>query len=279
MKQDPLDRENITFETSYVDAAGCRFRLRTLHAHGFKHHTARPNLVFLHEGLGCIELWRDFPEKLCLSTGCSGLVYDRKGYGESEPFEDTWPLDYLHQEALIYLPALLKALDVTDTVLIGHSDGGTIALMAASANNDIIRGVITEAAHIFVENITLSGIRRAVKDFETTMLKEKLARYHKKNTETIFYRWANRWLSSEFKGWNIEEYLKKIACPVLALQGEDDEYGTAAQIAGIASFVSGPVDAVLISKCGHVPHFQAQQKVLGEMKQFISKITSRNGVI
>ena len=279
MKPDPLEKESISCKTLYVNAAGCRFRVNFIHPHKFDHNISRPNLVFLHEGLGCIELWRDFPKKLCLSTGCSGLVYDRKGYGESEPLEDTWPLDYLHKEALIYLPALLEAVGVTDVVLIGHSDGGTIALMAASINNNMIRGIITEAAHIFVENITLSGIRKAVKDFKSTNLREKLARYHNKNTETIFYRWANRWLSSEFKSWNIEKYLKKITCPVLALQGEDDEYGTPAQIEGIANHVSGPVDVVLISKCGHVPHFQAQKRVLGEMKQFISKITSRNGVV
>ncbi len=279
MKQDCLDKENVTLETRYVEASGCRLRIKTIYPHRCKHQTSQFHLIFLHEGLGCIEFWRDFPEKLCLSTGCSGLIYDRKGYGESEPFEDAWPLDYLQKEALIYLPALLKNLGVTDTILVGHSDGGTIALMAASVNNNIIRGVITEAAHIFVENITLSGIRKAVKDFETTILKEKLERYHKKNTEAIFYRWANRWLSSEFKGWNIEGFLKKIACPVLALQGEDDEYGTPAQIEGIANLVTGPVDTVLIPKCGHVPHFQAQKRVLGEMKQFISKITSRNGVI
>ena len=279
MKQDPLEKENISCKTIYVNAADCRFRVKTIHPHRLEHNTFRPNLVFLHEGLGCIELWRDFPEKLCLSTGCSGLVYDRKGYGESEPFEDTWPSDYLHKEALIYLPALLKTVGVTDIVLIGHSDGGTIALMAASFYNNRIRGIITEAAHIFVEDITLSGIRRAVIDFETTVLKEKLSHYHKKNTEAIFYRWANRWLSSEFKSWNIEEYLIKITCPVLAIQGEDDEYGTPAQIEGIANLVSGPADVVLIPKCGHVPHFQAPKRVLGEMKQFISKITSRNRVI
>lgn len=273
MKQDPLEKENISCKTIYVNAADCRFRVKIIHPHRLEHKTSRPNLIFLHEGIGCIELWRDFPEKLCLSTGCSGLVYDRKGYGESEPFEDTWPPDYLHKEALIYLPALLKAISVTDIVLIGHSDGGTIALMAASIYNNLIKGIITEAAHIFVENITLSGIRRAVKDFETTVLKEKLFYYHKKNTEAIFYRWANRWLSSEFRSWNIEEYLIKITCPVLALQGEDDEYGTTAQIEGIANLVSGPIKAVLFPKCGHVPHFQAQKRVLGEMKQFISKIT------
>ncbi|MBW1692658.1 MAG: alpha/beta hydrolase [Deltaproteobacteria bacterium] len=263
------EKKNISSRIFHVNTAGCRFRIKSIHPHVDKRKGNRPNLIFLHEGLGCIELWRDFPEILCLSTDCSGFVYDRIGYGESEPFEDAWPLDYLEKEALRYLPALLKTCDITDVILIGHSDGGTIALIAASIYNHLVRGIITEAAHIFVEDITLSGIRNAVKDFESTSLKEKLARYHKENTEMIFYRWVNRWLSTEFYNWNIEEYLPKITCPVLALQGEDDEYGTPAQIEGIANLVSGPVYPVLIPKCGHVPHFQAKRKVLYEMTRFI----------
>jgi len=263
------EKKNISSRIFHVHTAGCRFRIKSIHPHVVKRKDNRPNLIFLHEGLGCIELWRDFPEILCLSTGCSGFVYDRIGYGESEPFEDAWSLDYLEKEALRYLPALLKTCDITDAILIGHSDGGTIALIAAAIYNHLARGIITEAAHIFVEDITLSGIRNAVKDFESTSLKEKLARYHKENTEMIFYRWANRWLSTEFYNWNIEEYLPKITCPVLAFQGEDDEYGTSAQIEGIANLVSGPVFPVSIPDCGHVPHFQAKRKVVDEMTRFI----------
>ena len=199
-------------------------------------------------------------------------MYERKGYGESEPFEGPWPLDYLEKEALTYLPALLKACDIKDTILIGHSDGGTIALIAASIYSNFIKGIITEAAHIFVEDITLLGIRNALRAFESASLREKLARYHKENAETLFHRWANRWLSTEFYNWNIEEYLPKITCPVLALQGEDDEYGTPAQVEGIAEHVSGPVNAVLIPKCGHIPHFQAKKKVIVEMTRFIIEL-------
>lgn len=231
-----------------------------------------PTLVFLHEGLGCIEMWRDFPETLCTSTGCPGLVYDRKGYGGSENFKGPWPVDYLQKESLIYLPALLKECNIDGGVLIGHSDGGTIALIAAAAHRNLARGIITEAAHIFVEQITIDGIRKTVKAFETTSLKERFARYHKNNTETIFYRWANRWLSPEFQNWNIQDILPKITCPALILQGEEDEYGTAAQAMGIADKVSGPVDVKLIPDCGHVPHFQAKDTVLSEMIRFINEL-------
>lgn len=272
MKHNSENKKNISCITLYVNAADCRLRIKRIQPHTSERKPSLPSLVFLHEGLGCIELWRDFPETLCLATGCSGFVYDRKGYGKSEPFEDTWSPDYLEMEAFTYLPALLKACGITDTVLIGHSDGGTIALLTASIDDNIIRGIITEAAHIFVEKITLIGIHKAVKNFETTSLKEKLTRYHKENTETIFYRWANRWLSAEFKDWNIEEHLKKITCPVLALRGEDDEYGTSAQIEGIANLVSGPVNAELIPECGHVPHFQAKREVLEKMTRFILEI-------
>jgi pimeloyl-ACP methyl ester carboxylesterase len=232
----------------------------------------RPTLVFLHEGLGCIELWRDFPETLCEATGCPGLVYDRKGYGGSEKFKGPWPPDYLQKESLTYLPELLNACHVDRTILIGHSDGGTIALIAAAIHGNLVCAVITEAAHIFVEEKTITGIRKAVEAFETTPLKEKLNRYHKENTETIFYRWSDRWLSSEFLKWNIERYLPNIICPILVLQGRDDEYGTPAQIQGIANQVSGPVSSKLIPDCGHVPHHQAKNVVLCEMTQFIKTI-------
>jgi pimeloyl-ACP methyl ester carboxylesterase len=169
------------------------------------------------------------------------------------------------------LPQLLKKYNIDDAILIGHSDGGTIALIAA-AHSNIIRGIITEAAHIFVEQITIDGIRNAVKAFETTSLKEKFARYHKENTEKIFHRWANRWLSPEFQDWNIQDILPKINCPALILQGKDDEYGTAAQVMGIADRVSGPVEVKLIPNCGHVPHFQAKDTVISEMTRFIKKL-------
>ncbi|MDH3956108.1 MAG: alpha/beta hydrolase, partial [Desulfobacteraceae bacterium] len=139
-------------------------------------------------------------------------------------------------------------------------------------HSNMVRGIITEAAHIFVEQITIQGIRSAVEAFETTSLKEKFVRYHKEHTETIFYRWANRWLSPEFSNWNIQQDLSKITCPVLVIQGEDDAYGTPAQVEGIATQISGPVRVKLIPDCGHTPHFQAKDTVFLEMTRFIREI-------
>jgi pimeloyl-ACP methyl ester carboxylesterase len=271
MKQTLTNAKGIASRIFHVEAAGCRFRVKSIDMAPAKE---KPTLVFLHEGLGCIELWRDFPQAVCESTGCDGLIYDRKGYGGSDTYGGPWPTDYLTIESQTYLPALLEACNIKDAVLIGHSDGGTIALLAASFCGERIRGLITEAAHIFVEDITLEGIRRAVQAFETTDLKDRLARYHHENTDTIFRRWANRWLSHEFYDWNIEEYLPEITCPLLVLQGEDDEYGTNAQAKRIAGQVSGPVEVILIPACGHVPHFQAQEAVLFEMTSFIKSLIS-----
>lgn len=269
MKQNSKEIKGISGQTFYVQAAGCRLRAKHIELTTEKRANLRPTLVFLHEGLGCIEIWRDFPETLCKSTGCSGLVYDRKGYGGSETYEGPWPIDYLQKESLTYLPALLKECKIDNAFLIGHSDGGTIALIFAALNGNMVQGVVTEAAHIFIEEITIQGIRKTVKAFETTDLKERFARYHKEDTEKIFYRWADRWLSTEFHHWNIEEYLPEITCPVLVLQGENDAYGTSRQVEGIVSQVSGPVDAKLIPDCGHTPHFQAKDRVLSEMTRFI----------
>lgn len=268
-----MEKKTFLSRTFHVQISGTRLRAKSIEIQPPGSTKKNPTLVFLHEGLGRIEMWRDFPETLCTSTGCPGLVYDRKGYGGSEIFEGPWPVDYLQKESLKYLPALLKECNIENAVLIGHSDGGTIALIAAAAHHDLVRGVITEAAHIFVEQITLHGIRKTVNAFETTSLKEKFARYHKENTETIFYRWADRWLSPEFQNWNIQGILPKITCPVLILQGEDDEYGTAAQVMGIAEQVSGPVAVGLVPDCGHVPHFQAKDTVLLEMTRFIKEIS------
>jgi pimeloyl-ACP methyl ester carboxylesterase len=271
MTKNLKEKKNIFTRTFHVRISGTKLRVKSIRIQPDGIIDKSPTLVFLHEGLGCIEIWRDFPETICTVTGCSGLVYDRKGYGGSENIEESWPVDYLQKESLIYLPQLLKECNIDDAILIGHSDGGTIALILA-AHSNIIRGIITEAAHIFVEQITIDGIRKAVKAFETTSLKEKFARYHKENTETIFYRWANRWLSPEFQDWNIQDILPKINCPALILQGKDDEYGTSAQVMGITDRVSGPVEVKLIPNCGHVPHFQAKDTVILEMTRFIKEL-------
>ncbi|QTA81839.1 Alpha/beta hydrolase fold-containing protein [Desulfonema limicola] len=257
----------------YIQAADCNLRVKSIKPDNLKNNL--PPLIFLHEGLGCIEMWKDFPEKLCNVLGAYGLIYERKGYGKmADRFGRKWPYDYLVKEATIYLPAFLKACNIKNAILVGHSDGGSIALIGAAERGDMIHSIITEAAHVFVEDITTLGIKEVVDSYENKNLKEKLARYHGKNTDTIFYRWAETWLDPEYRQWNIESFMPKITCPLLVLQGEDDEYATSAQVQKIKNQVSGPVKTELVPNCGHIPHFQAGEKVLEIMKDFILKNNS-----
>jgi pimeloyl-ACP methyl ester carboxylesterase len=237
-----------------------------------------PTLVFLHEGLGCIPLWRNFPSLLCEKTGCPALIYDRWGYGTSDPLPAVGPRvpSYLHEEAFVSLPEVLKQCNIDDAVLIGHSDGGSMALMYAAVYPDTVRGIITEAAHVFVEEITLKGIREAVEIYKRTDLKAKLTKYHGNNTEKMFYGWADTWLSPEFRDWNIEEFLPRIISPLLVLQGADDIYGTPAQVEAIADQVAGPVKSRLVPNCGHIPHHEATDEVLNEMTEFIRDLIAQN---
>lgn len=227
-------------------------------------------LVFLHEGLGSIGQWRDFPEKVCAATGCRALVYDRWGHGGSDPLTEPRKPGYLHDEALISLSEVLAQCEIEKPVLVGHSDGGSIALIFAGACPQKVAGVITEAAHVFVEDITVEGIKRVVDTYETTELKERLARFHGHNTGLMFRGWSDIWLSPDFRDWNIEKYLPGITCPLLIIQGKDDEYGTPAQVEAIAGKAAGTSRRVLIDGCGHIPHLQARERVLSEMVNFIS---------
>ena len=230
-----------------------------------------PTLVFLHEGLGCIAMWLDFPATLVEATHLPALVYERWGYGSSDPLPTIGarPLSYLHDEAFTSLPEVLAQCAIDDAIIIGHSDGGSIALMFAAAHPGKVRGVITEAAHVFVEDITLDGIREAVKIYETTNLKKRLTRYHGDNTEATFHGWADTWLSPEFRDWNIEEFLPKITTPLFVIQGADDQYGTPAQVEAIAGQIKGPSKKWLVPECGHIPHADAREAVFQEMKTFI----------
>lgn len=260
----------VTHETRYARIDDISLRVRRVAPQGADR-SAQP-LVFLHEGLGCIELWRDFPERLCQAVGRVGVIYDRRGYGGSTWLDGKWPPDYQETEATVYLPAVLDHCGISTAVLIGHSDGGSIALIAGAALPDRISGIITEAAHIFIEEITLSGIREAVAAFRETDLPRKLARYHGENTVAAFYRWADTWLDPAFRGWNIEHFLHRIVCPLLVIQGMEDEYATEAQVTGIAAQVSGPVATRMIPGCRHIPHLQAEQVVLDHMARFITAL-------
>ncbi len=263
-------------EISFVQTHGARLRVeRIMPRHADRR--AAP-LVFLHEGLGCIELWRNFPEHLCEATGRPGVVYDRRGYGGSSPLDGNWPPDYQETEAAVFLPAVLDHCGLSAAVLVGHSDGGSIALIAGATLGDRIQAIITEAAHIFIEDITLAGIEEAVSVFRRTDLGEKLARYHGDKAEIVFFRWADTWLDPAFRRWNIEHFLKNIVCPLLVIQGVDDEYATEAQVTGIASQVSGPVETFMVPGCMHIPHVQATKAVLERMARFISCLPSHSAV-
>jgi pimeloyl-ACP methyl ester carboxylesterase len=229
------------------------------------------SIVFLHEGLGCVGMWRDFPERLASATGCGALVYSRMGYGGSDRIRGRRSFRYMHDEALEVLPAVLEHFKLEKSVLYGHSDGASIALIEAGARPRSVRALVVEAPHVFVEPVALEGIRRITADYETTRLKERLARYHGSNTDSMFRGWSDVWLSQEFRAWNIEEYLPAIERPVLVVQGEDDQYGTVKQVDAVLTQVSGPAESLLLPHCGHSPHSERPDEVLGAAARFIRK--------
>lgn len=233
----------------------------------------RPVLVFLHEGLGCVAMWKDFPRRLCGLAGCPGLVYDRLGYGLSDPLTKTRSIHYLHEYALIELPQVLeRLLQGRPYIVIGHSDGGSIALLHGAAQPAGLLGVVTEAAHVFVEDVTREGIRAALQAWEAGKLRG-LERYHGSKTGAIFHAWADTWLAPPFAQWNIEGVLASIACPVLALQGAGDQYGTAAQLASIAARAPR-ARRHMLPDCGHTPHLENPQATLDAMAAFIGQLVS-----
>jgi pimeloyl-ACP methyl ester carboxylesterase len=232
-----------------------------------------PCLVFLHEGLGCASMWKSFPAMLCEASGCPGLVYDRLGYGKSAPLQAKRQIRYLHDYALRELPQVLAlTIPARDYVLIGHSDGGSIALIHAAQQPVRLRGIITEAAHVFVEAVTLEGIRGADAAFDAGKL-GALGKYHGAKTEVIFKAWSETWLGSGFTFWNIESLLPSIACPALIVQGANDQYGTEAQVDAIVSRASNAHKAML-AQCAHAPHREAPQAVLALMAGFVRQLLS-----
>lgn len=231
----------------------------------------RPTLVFLHDSLGCVQLWRDFPRKLAEATKCNVLAYDRLGYGKSGPMPThERPVGYMELEAAV-LDDLLAALGINDVVLFGHSDGGTIALIAASKYPERIKAVVCEAAHIFVEDVTLQGIYDAIEAYKNTNLPERLQKYHGDKVDTIFRSWTETWTRSDYRTWNIEHLLKGISCPLLFVQGEADEYGTLAQVDKTIGQVSGSAEKYLVPNVGHTPHKEAPEQVLARASAFINQ--------
>jgi len=230
-----------------------------------------PALVFLHEGLGSIALWRDFPEKLAAATGFSAVVYSRYGYGNSDPLAAPRDIDYMHREALKTLPELRARLGLDDVILVGHSDGASIALIHAGAGRWPVRGLALEAPHVFVEDVSVTSIAAARETYATTELRRRLQRYHA-DVDSAFRGWNDIWLAPEFRAWNIEGYLPGIACPVLAIQGADDEYGSLAQLDAIERQLRAPFARLVLAKCGHSPHRDQEEATLQAMARFIARL-------
>jgi pimeloyl-ACP methyl ester carboxylesterase len=227
-------------------------------------------MVFLHEGLGSLAMWKGFPRRVVDALGWRGLVYSRPGYGRSAPPADDkpWGPDFMHRQALQVLPALLAALSVVEPVfLFGHSDGASIALLHASAFPDRVAGAVVLAPHILVEDLTVSSIQQARGAYDTTELAAQLSRYHD-DIGSAFRGWSDIWLHPDFRGWNIEAELEAIRCPVLAIQGRDDEYGTLAQIRGVAARVPGTT-LLELPKCGHAPHRDHPERVIAAVQAFV----------
>ena len=226
-----------------------------------------PALVFLHEGLGSINQWRDFPARIVAGTGLSAIVYARYGHGQSDVLQQPHGVDFMHRDALEFLPEFLRQLGITRPILIGHSDGASIALIYAGAGHPL-QGLVAMAPHVFVEDISIQGIAAAKRAFETTDLPQKLARHHRDPAKT-FYGWNDVWLAPEFRDWNIEGFLPAIKCPLLAIQGYGDEYGSMAQVDAIARQVSGPVEMLKLEHCGHSPHQDQPEIVAKAIVQFV----------
>ncbi len=239
--------------------------------------TTQGTIVFLHEGLGSVALWRDFPSQVCAATGCAGLVYSRQGYGQSGPSARPLPPTYMHHQAWDVLPALLLQLGIEQPILLGHSDGGTIALLYAS--RFAARSCIVMAPHLFVEDISLRSITAARVAFKTGDLRSKLAKFHN-DVDGAFWQWNDVWLSDSFRSFNIQAECALITCPLLAIQGLDDPYGTMAQIDALKSNFSNensPQSKYLLlrkllklEQCGHSTHRDQSQVVITAVKEFLT---------
>lgn len=230
-------------------------------------------MVFLHEGLGSVAMWRDFPDVLCATVGARGLVYSRPGYGKStpRPTDEKWGVNFMHIQARDVLPALLRTLGIDvahdKPWLFGHSDGASIALIYAALFPQSVAGIVAAAPHIYVEDVAVTSIARTRETYLNTDLRSKLARYHD-DADSAFWGWNDIWLDPAFRDWTIEPQLSQITCPLLAIQGVNDEYGTMAQIDGIASAVAHAA-LLRLDDCGHSPHRDQPRAVIDSVRSLI----------
>ncbi len=264
--------QDIAVEDFDVTGNGRRLRARWLRPSRANSDSVKdaPAIIFLHEGLGCIEMWGDFPARVCQALDWPVLIYDRYGYGGSEALDGPRELGFMEREAWAALPDVLAATKVQHPVLFGHSDGGTIALLYATRYP--VRAVISEAAHIFQDALTRAGEPKARDLWARGVLPDFLRPFHGKKAESIFEGWIGYWSRDELRDWRMDNLLPKIAAPVLAIQGADDDYGTVAQLDDIAAGVGGPSRRLLIPNCGHIPHQQAEEIVIEASVSFLSTL-------
>ncbi len=234
--------------------------------------SAAPTIVMLHEGLGCVRLWRDFPDRLAQETGHGVFVYSRCGYGDSQPCTLPRPLDYMTREAMDVLPEVLSEIGLRRGILLGHSDGASIAaIYAGSIQDHRIRGLVLMAPHFFTEPMGLAAIAKAKQVYETRNLRIKLAAYHS-DVDNTFRGWNDAWLDPAFVNWNIEDAIAHIRVPVLAIQGNDDQYGTLAQIRALQEQLYSPLDVEMLDNCRHSPFIDQPERTLAAIAAFVARL-------
>jgi pimeloyl-ACP methyl ester carboxylesterase len=264
-------------EPAFADIAW-RGRTIQLELHWVGDRASRyPTVVFLHEGLGSVALWKDFPERFCRDHGLRGLVFSRYGYGRSStrPLDQPLSADFMHYEATAVLPALLARLGIDRPWLFGHSDGASIALLHAAHCGDRVSGIIVAAPHIMVEEIGLASIRQARAAYQDGSFRERLARYHR-DVDSAFRGWNDIWLDPAFAQWDIRKEVASITVPVLAIQGEQDEYGTLEQVVGIRRLLPH-AQLLILPRCGHSPHRDQAERVIAESVRFIEEHSHQAG--
>jgi pimeloyl-ACP methyl ester carboxylesterase len=255
---------------TFLDAGGARLEARFVG----RSPAGEPTLVFLHEGLGSAARWKDFPDRVCERVGLGALVYSRRGYGASDGVPPVArPARYMHDEAHEVLPAVLDAAKLDSVILVGHSDGASIALLFAAEDAGArTRAVVAMAPHLFVEEVAVKSITAIRESWAETDLRERLAKYHGANVDGAFLGWNGAWLSPEFREWNIEREVARIAVPVLAIQGEDDEYGTLAQVEAVKRLAKGRVDVRVLAECGHAPWRDRPEETIDAIAELVERL-------
>lgn len=251
----------------FLRAAGCKLEYRRIPPL----RSDAPPLVFLHSALGSTRLWEDFPDRLAERTEGGALVYSRRGHGSSDPLPADHDPEYLNDEALSVLPAVLAERGIVNPVLVGHSDGATISLIAAARSVPAVRALVLMAPHVVVEEISIRGIDGSLAAYETKDLREKLAQHHD-DVDGMFRRWVDVWRSDGFRSWSIVPLLPSITCPTLVIQGENDRYGTMDQVDLIDENIGGPIESLVLADCGHAPQVDHPDVALDAIAKFLRQL-------